>query len=286
MSGPGTFDGMSILRESGAQDDSELDLSLFKIALAFCAPLHVGISADRYFNHVKKMADDARLRNEELIAAGAEEMAGTQLAALKYVLYEREQYIGDAERYDDLDNADMMRVIDRRKGLPISLCILYIHVGRMNGWHVDGLNFPGHFLCRIELKGERLIFDPFDSCKTLDAPDLRQLLKRVRGESAELSADYYKPCTNRETLVRLQNNVKLRLIDAEEYKLALRSVEMMRMLDPQEYRLMLDAGVLYAKTGQKIAAIDALERYIAIAPKAQDVRDAELILRQVRESIN
>ena len=279
-----TFDSRSVLIESGGKEDAELNL--FTLALAFAAPSHEGISTDKYFSHATKVSKDVGERYIALLNAGADDDAATRLAALKHILHDREGYVGDTDNYDDLQNADLMRVIDRRKGLPISLCILYIHAGRENGWQVDGLNFPGHFLARIEYKGQRLIFDPFTGCEVMEAPELRSLLKRVRGDKAELSADFYKPCTNRETLIRLENNLKLRLIDAEDYDAAIEIIEMMRLLDPNEYRLLLDAGVLYAKTGRNKAALDVLEKYITLAPNPQDRRDAEAILRQIRDTVH
>lgn len=277
------FDSRAILTESG--DKADHDINIFSVAMAFAAPAHEGIGIDKYFFHVNKVAADAGARYIELLNAGAQDDARTRLAALKHILADREGYEGDSQTYDDLQNADIIRVIDRRKGMPIALSILYIHAGRLNGWAVDGLNFPGHFLCRIEHAGGRLIFDPFEGCAVLEAPDLRKLIKKVRGSHAELSADYYKPCTNRETLIRLQNNVKLRLIEAEEYEEALQSVEMMRLIDPDEYRLLFDAGVLYAKTGQRKAAVAVLERYIETAPDPNDRREAEAIIRHIREAV-
>jgi len=279
-----SFDAQSVLAQSGTKDDA--DLNLLALAMALAAPAHAGISIDKYFSHVNKMSVDVGARYIALLNAGAADDAGTRLAALKHILADQEHYDGDAETYDDLQNADLMRVIDRRKGMPIALCLLYIHVGRENGWDMDGLNFPGHFLARIQHGSERIIFDPFTACKVMDAPDLRALLKKVRGDKAELSADYYKPCSNRETLLRLQNNVKFRLIGAEDYAAALESVEMMRLLAPKDARLMFDAGVLYAKLGQRQAASDILEKYIAQAPTPQDRRDAENIIRQIQDTIN
>ena len=275
-----SFAPRDILIENGVRDDA--DVSLLNVAMAFSALSHEGINADRYFHHVSKLCADAGARHADLIAAGAKDDAATQLAALKHIIADREQYVGDAERYDDLQNADLMRVIDRRKGMPIALCILYIHVGRANGWMMEGVNFPGHFLARIEFAGERLIFDPFSGCEVMEAPALRQLIKRVRGPNAELLADYYKPCSNRETLLRLQNNIKLRLIEGEDYAAALQSVEWMRLMAPDDYRLLLDAGVLYAKTGQKAQATGALEKYITQVPDARDRFDAERMLREIR----
>lgn len=275
------FDYRSVLQESGGKSDS--GINLLSVALALAAAHHEGISVDRYFNHVSKMASEAGARYIALLNAGAKDDAGVRLAALKYVLGEQEQYTGDTEHYNDLQNADLMRVIDRRKGMPIALCLLYIHVGRENGWEVDGLNFPGHFLCRMQFGAERIIFDPFDGCKMMEAPDLRALLKKSQGEKAELSADYYSPCSNREILLRLQNNVKLRLIEAEDYQAALENVELMRLFAPDDYRLLFDAGVLYARTGKPEMARDVLETYVGRVPDGRNKRDALALLASIMD---
>ncbi len=278
------FDPAAVLKDSGGKKDSDIDL--FAVALAFSASAHQGMHLDRYLHHAAKLVADVGARHKELLAAGAVDDAGTRLAALKHIIADRETYRGDEESYDDLQNADLIGVIDRRKGMPIALSVLYIHAGRANGWDVEGLNFPGHFLCRIEHQGVRLIFDAFSSCAIMGAADLRTLLKKIRGTNAELTPEFYQPCTNRDTLIRLQNNIKLRLIEAEDYALALKSVDMMRMIAPEEYRLLFDAGVLYAKTGQAAKAADVLEKYIVLAPTARDRQDAEAILRQMRDMVS
>ncbi len=273
------FDAKNILIKNGSKADS--DINLFHCALAFCAGDHEGISTDRYLNHINKLVVDVGDRYIALLNAGAQDDAGTRLAALKHILHDREGYTGDSETYDDLQNADIIRVIDRRKGMPIALAVLYIHIARANGWDVDGLNFPGHFLCRIQKNSTRLIFDVFDGCKTMEAPDLRALLKKFRGDGAELSADFYQPCSNRDMLFRLQNNIKLRLIELEEYQSALEVVEKMRLLDADEYRLFLDAGILYLKTGRKKEARDILEKYEASAAQAADKYDARRLIDEI-----
>lgn len=275
-----SFDPVAVLKECGGREDAQINL--FTAAIALAAPSHPGIVADKYFNHMSKIARDVGERYRELVGANAPESALTQLASLSRVIDLMEGYKGDSERYDDLQNADMMRVIDRRRGMPIALGILYMQAGRMNGWTVHGLNFPGHFLCRIDSGAERIIFDPFEGGAIMEAPDLRMLVKRMRGGHAELSADYYAPCSNRETLMRLQNNIKLRLIEAEDYAGALRSVEMMRWFAPEEYRLFLDTGVLQARLGRRDEAIAALEEYIMRAPDPRDRQDAQMMIRELR----
>src|SRR5207237_10819284 len=78
-----------------------------------------------------------------------------EISLLKYV------YSGDELTYDDLQNGNLMRVVDRRKGLPVALGILYLHTARAQGWESVGLAFPGHFLVRLGDGPDRLMLDPF-----------------------------------------------------------------------------------------------------------------------------
>ena len=125
-------------------------------------------------------------------------------------------YRGDSETYDDLQNADLARVIERRKGLPVALSILYLHVARAQGWEAEGLAFPGHFLIRVEIDGARHVLDPFND-GLVRAAELRALLQRVLGPQAELSPEHFDPVPDRDVLLRLENNVRLRLAKREDW---------------------------------------------------------------------
>lgn len=275
---------MRTLEQIGALDDEAINLAETSLALALHH--HPGKLPEQYEHHFNKLARDVSARFAELVGSGAENSAETRLAALKHILHDQEGYMGDNQNYDDLDNANIMRVVDRRRGLPIAIALLYIHAGRIQGWSIDGLNFPGHVLVRLEHDGVRLIFDPFHGCKLMQAPDLRALLKATMGQHAELSAHYYETASNRELLMRLQNNIKLRQIDAEDYEGALQTVNAMRTIAPQETRLLFDAGILNAKTGRPQAAIEALETYLEHPVSPRERQDVLTILGELRNMLN
>jgi len=272
------------LNEIGTLADESIPLA--EAALALSNSHRNGRSMQRYSHHLDLLGTQVADRYMTLLNAGARDVATTCLAALKHVLSDVHAYHGNKHDYDNLDNADLACVIDNSKGLPIALAILYIHAGRAQGWSIDALNMPGHVLCRIEHNAERVIFDPFESCKMMEAQDIRALLKRLLGESAELSASYFEPTSRRDILIRLQNNIKLRQIEGEDYAEALVTVEDMMKIAPDEYRLDLDAGVLYAKTEQPLAATRHLERYIDVAPEHRDRQEAALLLRHIREQLH
>ncbi|MGQ0526909.1 MAG: SirB1 family protein [Alphaproteobacteria bacterium] len=272
------------LKHISSLADEEIDLA--RAALALAALAEDTVSVERYENHLKKIGEDVAAHYERLTMEEGEENAILQLEALKAVLAAQHEYAGDTQTYDDLRNASLIQVIDRRRGLPVTLAILYIHAGRALNWDINSLDFPGHFLCRIQKDGRRLIFDPFNGAQILQASDLRALLKKVKGQGAELSADYFEPASSRSILLRLQNNIKYRQIEAEDYVNALKTVERMRLVDSGEYRLLLDAGVLYARTGQPMAAAAILEDYIARIPQGRDRQEAERLLRDIRQTLN
>ncbi len=279
-----TYSAKKTLQSYGKRPDQ--DIHLTEAALSFAALWHHSISIDKYRNHIQTLISDLREAYATFMHRGDADDVHTKVAALKHVFVDRHDYSGDSEQYDDLQNADLMRVIDRRKGLPIALAILVIEAGRAQGWAIDGLNFPGHFLVRVEQNGQRVIFDPFGGFKVMEAADLRALLKRIAGPAAELSVKYYDPASNRDILIRLQNNIKMRQIESEDYAGALKTVEAMQWIDPEETRLLFDAGILYARTNQPKAAVESLQTYLEKAASPEDRYDAQMILNTLLGQIN
>lgn len=267
------------VRYTGTLDEKDVDIG--EAALALGLLFLPGVKPDRFRNHLKKLVTQAQ---EELAAAvkGKEgDTLAVRVAVLRKVLHEMNGYEGDETTYDDIQNANFIRVIERRKGLPVALGILYIAVASGLGWEIDGLNFPGHFLVRMERGGERIILDPFRGGKEMDAAELRGLLKSIAGKGAELSHSYYEPVSRRDILIRLENNLKKRLIETEEYAQAVIVVEAMEALAPEEYRTLFDKGILYAKLGQTQQAATALERYIEKTPLVHEKQQASIILQQI-----
>lgn len=269
-----------ILRHVGGLDDRDIDLAEAALALAALETPDRGLA--HYRHHLSLLARDTA----ELAERGVVTSLADRLGILNAVLVERYGYHGDRESYDDLQNANLMRVIDRRRGLPVSLGILYIHTARAQGWPIDGINFPGHFLLRLDGEGERAIVDPFTGLNALNAAQMRSLLKAVAGEDAELSPDHYEPIGNRSILLRLQNNRKLRLLQQQRVDDTLGVIESMLMFAPGEPLLWQEAGLLHANQGNLRAATTALEQFVALSNDAQKSNEARALIEQLRARLN
>ena len=214
---------------------------------------------------------------------------GQQPERLGEVIAQAYGYRGDSETYDDLQNADLARVLERRKGLPVALAILYLHVARAQGWNAEGLAFPGHFLIRVEIDGARHVLDPFNDGQVVEAPALRTLLQRVLGPEATLATEHFDPVPDRDVLLRLENNVRLRLAKREDWAEAARSLDRMLAIAPDKPELLFEAGQINARLDKRRAAIAAFERFLATeAAKADPVlgQRASALLQELRRGLN
>lgn len=269
------------LRQVGGQQDPAIDLA--ETALLLAALDQPQQPLERYRHHLSLLArDTADLGG----ASAAEGDLDARAGALRRVLVERYAYAGDEESYDDLQNANLMRVIDRRRGLPVALAILWLHAARAQGWQAEGLNFPGHFLIRLQLGARRAILDPFRGGEPLGPEALRQLLKAVQGAGAELEPGHYAACGNREILLRLQNNIKVRRLREGALERALEAVESMLLLDPGEGALWREAGLLHLRLDNLRAATFALENFLELAPADPRRGEAAALLARLRGKLH
>lgn len=275
----------SELQRITEQADEAIDIA--ETALLLASIDHPASDLQVYRDHLKSIAEavhDAVVsENMEADTAAPEEMA----TILSDVLVNTFHYTGDEDTYDDLDNANLMRVIDRRKGLPVTLGILFLTAARAQGWGAAGLNFPGHFLVRLESRdGRRVILDPFHSGRIMEAPQLRELLKVISGTAVELEAVYYKPVSNRDVLMRLQNNVKTRRLELGESESALEALKCMQILDPNNPTLWREAGVILMRLGRLKHAVEAFDDFLTRAPDGPDRTKISQVVDELRERLH
>ncbi len=266
------------LAEAGRMEDREIDLA--GTALLLAGLDHPDIPLEAYRRHLAGLAADvAALGHRGSTLEG-------RAWAIARVLFERHGFEGDRSSYDDMDNADLMRVIDRKKGIPVSLGILYMHIARSIGWTIEGLNFPSHFLLRLDGHGDRAIVDPFESGVVLDAPALRDLAKQVMGPDAEMERDWFEPVGNRGILLRLQNNIRTRAIQNGELERGAEITRRMILVAPDSITLQRDLGMVEAHRGNVGAAIAAFHSFLENDPQGAERAEAEQMLSKLKRALN
>jgi regulator of sirC expression with transglutaminase-like and TPR domain len=262
--------------------DAPLDIA--EVALAFAAMDRPGVPLERYRQELAAMIEAVK---NQLSALATDASMEKQVARVSRVLADDLSFKGDTPTYDDPQNANLMRVIDRRKGLPVALGILYIHTARGQGWWAEGLNFPNHFLIRVRAGGDQMILDPFHQGRSMDAPALRQLIRGMSSGKADLTPAATEAVSDRQVLLRLQNNIKLRLYQGERFSEALAVLERMRLLAPDLIDLQREAGMVNAKIGNLRTAIDLLRTYLENGETGGGIRhETARVLRDLEKRLN
>lgn len=272
----------SELRAAGEARDEDIDIAHVALMLAACDRPEISLAS--YRDHLDELA--AAARN----AMGRKEVP-VQVAAgvLSGVMAGRYRYLGDAETYDDPRNANLAHVIDRRKGLPVTLGILYIHIARKIGLEIAGLNFPGHFVLRLRGPDEALVIDPFNGGQPLTAADLLALIRSVEGPDARLTPEACEAVGTRDILLRLENNILSRAIRGGDFARAREVVTRMIWLAPQRAGLRFELGRLEVHAGHMGAAADAFATCVDLATGIGETRIAgmaEEALRQLKTRLN
>ena len=261
-------DAETILAEAGRATDG--DFPLLEAAIA-CA-IHEDPSRDpqtaRDLGQSAVRHLSQRLKRESAEEALAETMAGDL------------QLGGDLFTYEDPGNADILAVTERRKGLAVALGVFYLHAGRRCGLTLQGVDFPGHFLLRIETEEGPLALDPFSEGRVVLPSELtrRALHAGLTPNVADRLDRLMAPVSDRAVLVRLQNTIFARASNARDFAAAERAALRRALLDPADHHPWLDVAAAREGQGALAGALEALARATeldggaALAARAQRER--------------
>jgi len=169
---------------------------------------------------------------------------------------------GDVMTFDDPANADVISVLERRRGLPVALSVLYLDAARRTGLNVQGVDFPGHFLLRIETEEGPLAMDPFSEGRVVLPSELirRALRTGLTPDVADRLDVLMAPVKDRAVVQRLENNVYARASRAGDHARAERSAIRRALLDPTDHRPWIDVAAAREGQGALVGAQEALAR--------------------------
>jgi len=261
-----------------SRKDEKIDLALACLQIAQDA--YPGLDVERYLGEIERMA--LRLRSSTPQALSAEE----RVVALNNFFFGELGYRGNTDEYYDPRNSYLNEVIDRRTGIPITLAVLYMEVGRRVGLPLQGVSFPGHFLVRMRLRGGTLVLDPFSGGAPQSEDELRERLRRVipKGAAGNLPlADLpleqvLEPATNRQILARVLRNLKGIYRETEKPERMLQVLNRMLVVAPDATSELRDRGLLYQRLECYRAALKDLSDYIEREPEAPDYDDMRVKL--------
>ena len=205
-----------------------------------------------------------------------------QAALLGTYVYDELGFHGDEEHYYDPRNSYLHEVIERRTGIPISLAVLLVSLGRRAGMTVEGVGFPGHFLVRLG-GTDGLYLDPFFHARILARPALDDLAKRALGSADKLTREHLAPVSARAVIARMLNNLKGIYEKQRDHARALVVCDrLVDLIDQPELRR--DRALHAIALGANAAAVDDLEHYLLLRKDAPDVPKMREALEQARKA--
>ena len=283
-------DPRDALEAIGQLPDVEVDLAGAAVQLArIDAP---NLDWQAAVQHLSELARSAVSLANELPSTDLSARAG----ALAGLITGRYGYAGDTKDYDSAVNANLIQVIERRRGLPVALGILWLHCARAAGWGAHGVDFPGHFLVALEGQSatrrnrtpeqQQTVLDVFAGGVPLDARDMRALLKRVEGPDAELRPGVLQPMSSRSVLLRLQTNIKARRLVAGDLPGALSCAENMLRIAPDAAPLWREAALINQRLEHVGAALRCYERFLDLVPQGDAALRTRAAIDELRSRLN
>ena len=254
-----------------SREDGRIELA--SACLQIAEDAYPGLDVDGYVGEIERFAK--RLRARLAPDAAAED----RVIALNEFLFDDLGFSGNIDNYYDPRNSYLNEVLDRRIGIPITLSVLYMEIGRRIGLPFEGVSFPGHFLVRLPLRGGTLVLDPFSGGVPQSEGELRERLKRVIPREAaggvpvaELPLDQFlEPASNRQILARVLRNLKGVYREKDSPERLLEVLNRMIIVAPDSAAELRDRGLVYQRLECWRPALKDLADYLEREPDAPDL---------------
>ena len=264
------------LQEIVAGTDDAIDLA--EAALIIASEEYRDLDIAAYLAQLDQMALTLKRRLRPDIS-----QADT-IIALNRFLFDELGFSGNAADYYDPRNSFLNEVLDRKRGIPITLALVYIEIGRRIGLPVQGVAFPAHFLVKCQLREGTVVLDPYAKGISLSMDDLLQRVKRLR-DGAEPTrsavAGMLAAATSKDILVRLLRNLKAIYTHHKEWMKALAAIDRIITILPETAEEYRDRGMIYLSLECYRAALFDLQAYLKMLPAAGD---AEAVRQKVVEA--
>lgn len=248
------------------------DFRLAEGALLIAQEEYPHLSVASYLDRIDAMAE--RLKDQ----LGFELDPMRIVAQINTYLFDQQGFCGNLENYYDPCNSFLNDVLDRRLGIPITLSVLYIEIGRLVGLPVGGVGMPGHFVVQYTAQPEPFWIDPFGRGEVLKREDCMTRLQQIYGERLPWQDTFLQRVSDHDILQRMLNNLKFIYWRQGDYRRALHVVECLLLLRPDFPAEVRDRGLLQYQLGQLHDALHDLQRYLELFHEAPD---APVITRHI-----
>jgi regulator of sirC expression with transglutaminase-like and TPR domain len=208
------------------------------------------------------------------------------LERLKRLLFHEEGFRGNADEYYDPRNSCLNDVLDRKLGIPITLSVLTMEVGRRIGLEIAGVGLPGHFIVSAAVgQGRSILLDPFHGGAELTPASAADVAAKAVGRPVRIEESHWAPCSRRQIVVRMLRNLKTTYARRSEWDRALGVIDRLLLIDTDAPTHLRDRGTVLVRAGRLWEGASEWETYLNRHPHAQDAESFRQELRRVRQEL-
>lgn len=271
------------------EDDASIDLA--RAALLVAAEEYPALDIDLYLARLAEIAERVRLRLKSQGQAFSDPPTTLDeylvvLQAMNAILFEQERFRGNRIDYYNPQNSFLNRVLERRLGIPLTLSLIYMEVGKRLGLRIEGIGMPFHFMVRCSLAGHApLYIDPYEKGKFLSEQECRQRLALIFKDEKDFDPGWLEPLSSRQFLIRMLTNLKHIYLHKSDFQRALMASDRILLLNPTLALELRDRGMVHFHLKRYSRAIHDLGTYIELAPQADDVAEIRRQIKMIRQLI-
>jgi regulator of sirC expression with transglutaminase-like and TPR domain len=208
-----------------------------------------------------------------------------KLARLRSFLFDHLRFRGDHKDYYSPSNSLLNEVMASRKGVPLTLSIIFMELGWRIGMPFEGVGFPGNFLVRLTGEPRDLLLDPYRSGMSVHEEDCVHMLNEISGGKLQMRDEYLISITKHDMITRLLKNLKGAYLRQDDDENALAAVDRLLLLHPGDLDEVRDRGLLLYRLQRHGGALDALTHYLEASPEAPDRESIEGHVRALRRLV-
>jgi regulator of sirC expression with transglutaminase-like and TPR domain len=192
-----------------------------------------------------------------------------KIEKLNRILYSEENFRGNQYHYFDPDNSFINRVIDRKLGIPITLSLIYIEIGRLAGLNFYAIALPGHFIAALADGSDRILLDPFNKARILSEKDCQAIVGTRSNQQESVNLPNLTPAKPKEILTRMLRNLKAIYHHSNNELKTFEMLNWILILNPDAVKERLERGLRYEAMGNNDRALKDFERYLELSPEIE-----------------
>lgn len=258
-------------------------LDLAEAALLIAQEEQPSLDVPAYLHRLDELAAAVRARLSESPSPA------DIVLQLNIQLFREEGFRGNTSAYYDPANSFLNEVLDRKTGIPITLSVVYIEVGRRLSLPLVGVGFPGHFLVKYTGPDGDVVLDPFLGGIILDHQQLQHKLRTMYGEQNPLLGQIPQllaPASKKDILLRMLRNLKGVYLQKNDFPRVLSVIERILLIAPNVPEEIRDRGGVHQRLGHLQAALQDFQRYLTLAPRADDAEAVRVMVQRMTAQLN